>query len=137
MPPRWPSKIKIQIRAALSECAPECILSKDAVKRLTVSTGLSAQQLQKSAENFRRKTPWGERATSYEATPASPSTQQPRSGRFPDEARRHLQRAAETTMRNGHFDGPTMRTLMSSTGLSATSIRKWVVRRRNASNKIM
>ncbi len=56
-----PIEVKLKIWGALSECAPACILSAEAVGRLTATTGLTASQIQKSAENFRRKTPYGER----------------------------------------------------------------------------
>jgi hypothetical protein len=55
MPPHWPKDTRLKIKAALAACAPECILSPQVVDELRLSTGLTASQIKRSAENFRTR----------------------------------------------------------------------------------
>jgi thermostable 8-oxoguanine DNA glycosylase len=154
MPPRWSKMAKRQINTALAECAPECYLSDDAIKRLESLTGFSASQLHKSAENFRRKIPRCSRVD-YLKTEclveadddaddeedrfrqlSHEETRKVGRSRYSDAVLGHLVNAAKHLMRNGQFDAATLDMISRTTRLSEDSIRRWIARFRAREGRI-
>ena len=153
MPPRWPHHIKTEIKAALAACAPACVLSTKAVEELMLSTGLTAAQIKRSAENFRFRVNVESRA--YMLAPQShdhaavdeyddyvfnplPHANKLYQTRYSNEVLSHLVNAIKRP-ENCHarrFTEGAVLMLMHTTHLSARSIRKWASRYHRRDGKV-
>jgi hypothetical protein len=155
MPPRWPQDVKLKINAALAACAPACVLSAEAVEELRLSTGLTAMQIKRCAENFRHRVKFEARTYTLEppqihdytarvdADPhyvfdPLPHANKVYKTRFSNEVLSHLVNAIkrpENCYGRQFTDGCVLM-LMHTTHLSDHSIRKWAKRYHRRNGKV-
>ena len=157
MPPRWPQCIKLKIKEALAACAPECVLTDEAIEALRLSTGLTAGQIKRSAENFRARVKIEARpytleppqryaavgdddaavshAESHYVFRSLPKANKSYKTRFSNEVLSHLVNAIKRPENcyGRQFTDSCVLMLMHTTHLTDYSIRKWAARyhRRN------
>ena len=153
MPPRWPQDVKLKIHAALAACAPACVLSAEAAEELRLSTGLTAMQIKRCAENFRHRVKFEARTYTLEPPQSHdytacadphyvfdplPHANKVYKTRFSNEVLSHLVNAIkrpENCYGRQFTDGCVLM-LMHTTHLSDHSIRKWAKRYHRRNGKV-
>ena len=151
MPPRWSQHIKLKINAALAACAPACVLSAEAIEELRLSTGLTAAQIKRCAENFRSRVKFEARAYTLEPPISHDHTaddgyafeqlthiNKMYKTRFSNEVLSHLVNAIKRPENcyGRQFTDGCVQMLMQTTHLTSCSIRKWATRYHSRNGKV-
>ena len=150
MPPRWSQHIKLKINAALAACAPACVLSAEAIEELRLSTGLTAAQIKRSAENFRSRVKFEARVYTLEP----PKSHDHAADDYAFEQLTHVNKMYKTRFSNEvlyhlvnaikrpencygrQFTDSCVQMLMQTTHLSSFSIRKWATSYHSRNGKV-